>query len=357
MNSLRRTISCGLNHFLTIDEEGNVWAVGRNDSGQCGRANSKLESLYLTPLSKIVSLDCGQHHSLCVHENGSVWSFGKNNYRQLGRVVGNNKLPVILNSLKHIRNVHCGVNYSICIDNENFAWGFGCNKKGQLGIGSCIPSYINTPTKSIIEDVEQVSCGFAHSLFLKCNGEVWAVGAHGLGELGLGLTDTDTIDTPILNQFLENIVSISCGFEHSIVLDANGDVFVFGSNLNRQLGCGEDTMYFEPEKIELNSITKIKAISATHQGSVLLDDQGYVWTCGFTSPKFGRLNVENISVISKSCGNFVILQSVSDLWLFGNNDIEIKCSDFNNEIPVKLDKKYSNISCIPIAYKAKSARK
>ena len=49
-------------------------------------------------------------------------------------------------------------------------------------------------------------------------------------------------------QFLPEITRIECGYNHSICIDINNDLYVFGSNSSRQLGLGDDDNRNKPTK-------------------------------------------------------------------------------------------------------------
>jgi alpha-tubulin suppressor-like RCC1 family protein len=69
--------------------------------------------------------------------------------------------------------------------------------------------------------------------FFSDTGEVYSFGANNFGQLGQLLVDTkDSLRHPALVKVLENevITHISCGGQHSVAVDENNDVWVWGSN-------------------------------------------------------------------------------------------------------------------------------
>ena len=71
---------------------------------------------------------------------------------------------------------------------EAYTWGVGCY--GQLGHGTVTPyEYLSQPTlvKSLLsKPLTSVQCGGQHTLFSTSEGEVYACGNHGSGQLGIG---------------------------------------------------------------------------------------------------------------------------------------------------------------------------
>ncbi len=94
-----------------------------------------------------------------------------------------------------------------------------------------------------------VSSGGQHSLALNADGQVYGFGCNYYGQLGLG----DNKDREILTLIpsLTNIISISSAYYHSLALTADGHVYVFGHNNFGQLGLGDTNGRDRPELIPL----------------------------------------------------------------------------------------------------------
>tara|TARA_B100001094_G_C18167092_1_gene792797 strand:+ start:583 stop:2196 length:1614 start_codon:yes stop_codon:yes gene_type:complete len=71
---------------------------------------------------------------------------------------------------------------------EAYTWGVGCY--GQLGHGKVTPyEYLSEPTlvnSLVSKPLTSVQCGGQHTLFSTSEGEVYACGNHGSGQLGIG---------------------------------------------------------------------------------------------------------------------------------------------------------------------------
>src|SRR2546423_776551 len=89
---------------------------------------------------------------------------------------------------------------------------------------------------SSISNVTQVAGGATHSLFLKSDGTVWAVGSNGSGELGDGTT-TDR-NAAVSVSGITDATQIAAGQFHSLALRGNnsGKVKAWGSGGSGQLG-------------------------------------------------------------------------------------------------------------------------
>ncbi|MGN0523774.1 MAG: X2-like carbohydrate binding domain-containing protein [Eubacterium sp.] len=92
---------------------------------------------------------------------------------------------------------------------------------------------------------------------------------------------------------IPKIVSVAAGGYHTVLLDEDGNVWTAGYNDHGQLGKdGGNSSIFT--QITVGDGVKIKSIAAGDSYNVLLDEDGNVWTAGFN--KFGQLGRdENIN--------------------------------------------------------------
>lgn len=128
---------------------------------------------------------------------------------------------------------------------ETLSW--GSNFLGQLGTGK--NSTIDVPVQTIdASDVIKISSGKYHTLILKKDGTVWAFGRNREGQLGDGTHIDKSYPVQVgnlvgydenLNPILEplsNIIDISAGAYHSLALKNDGTLFAWGITLFSQAG-------------------------------------------------------------------------------------------------------------------------
>lgn len=117
-----------------------------------------------------------------------------------------------------------------------------------------------------------------HSLLINPRGLfVW--GYNYYGQLGLG--DTSNRTAPQKLKFKTPILAISCGYNHSMILDKRGNVWTWGNNVNGELGVGDTTHRTTPQKVDLTCVGALVvtvACGANH--SMILDENGEVWCWG-----------------------------------------------------------------------------
>ena len=318
-------IDCGYKHTICLDVNGNVYTFGCNESGELGVGIGRQELPFTHEIQKvnlppIKQVRCGDNFSLCVSEEGNVYSFGSNNIGQLGlNGTENRNFPHKIESLDNIEFVECGNSFTICktLNNEVYSWGY--NHYGQL---SCSKSYIFTPCKyhEWPEDIVDIKCGYSHILVLTSTQEVYSSGNNDNGQLGRA-TIYKYSNTLQKVEVLSDIIQIECGEHHSLCIDMNHNLIVFGLNSLGQLGLGDND----------NRNTPIK------------------------HPSLSNI----IDVSSRGLHTF-IKTSCNEVYAFGRNiysQLGIKTEDDNQITPIRVfedneDIWFSNIN----KSKAKSAR-
>jgi E3 ubiquitin-protein ligase HERC4 len=121
-----------------------------------------------------------------------------------------------------------------------YSWG-RCNS-GQLGLGGIDDLYFSTPQRvkpplndsnRTLESVLSVGCGWEHTVIATANGEVYACGSNDHGQLGL-LTGRKRFER-VGSLETKCVKQVSCGQRHTAAL-SEGEVFTLGANSECQLG-------------------------------------------------------------------------------------------------------------------------
>ena len=143
-------------------------------------------------------------------------------------------------------------------------------------------TFINDESVKALTIQEKVSAGKEHSLALKKNGAVWAWGENSDGQLGINNTTDQNIPVQVVGEngigFLENIIDISAGTDHSIALKDDGTVWIWGANDDGQLGNGTTVDKITPIKVP--NLTNVVEISAGWSYTHIVKSDGSVWAWG-----------------------------------------------------------------------------
>ncbi|WP_227428912.1 chromosome condensation regulator RCC1 [Psychrobacter sp. I-STPA6b] len=202
-------------------------------------------------------------------------------------------------------NSHTGA----LVDGKLYAW--GRNNFGQVGRGdvtsirddgdahSISPQLITNAPKNIVS----ISFNQNHSSLLTKDGSVYTWGSDGDGELGRGdtgrsdcgrKTENCRLDIGKVNS-LSDVVAISSGYGHRLVLNKAGEVWAFGDNGEGQLGVDGVKNSSTPVQVDFSSqanVGKIIQVVASSTSSYALDDKGQVWAWG--SNKYGNFGMGKV---------------------------------------------------------------
>ncbi len=340
----RELISAGGYHSLILNSDGQIYAFGSNDNGQLGLVDTiDINTPTLIPsLINIISISSGGHYSIALTMDGKLCAFGCDDNGQLG--LGDDEdinNPMLIPSLTNIIAISSGCHHSLALTMDGYIYSFGCNNNGQLGLGKLntrqgdYHNYRNIPTLiPLLSNIIAISTGHDHSLALTVNGCVYGFGSDRYGQLGLEKLNTQSDNknrkTPTLIPSLSNIIAISAGDQHSLVLTDNGQVYAFGSNISGQLGLGDNNCRRFPTLVP--SLTNIIAISAGCHHSLVLDANGQVYAFGNNA--HGQLglgdnydsdiptlipSLSNIIAISTGSFHSLVLNADGYVYTFGYN--------------------------------------
>ena len=282
-----------------------VWAWGYQLNGRLGNTltsgSSRYPTLVLTgstntsaPLTGIETLSAGANFALALSGTGTVWSWGGNSAGQLGNGLTTDQPYARLvmlsgtvgtpsaNPLRDVEAIASGSAHSVVIrrsatqNGTVFCWG-----QQQLGrLGNAITSgSVNTSvavrwpvpvrtgtsaTSGTLSNIIQIAAGPSHTLALAANGELWAWGDNGDGQLGFpvgsgtaGYRTHAVRVTGSTGNALSNIVSIgaggigSDGFSYAVAKD--GSIYAWGFNGNGVLGISGSAIISTPTKVTLTS--------------------------------------------------------------------------------------------------------
>jgi len=316
-----KAVSAGGGHALFLLEDGTVRAVGKNDYGQLGDTTTTNRNIPVpvlgpnnAPLTNIVAVSAGGLHSLFLAADSTVWAVGSNYSGQLGDPATNNqqvrrvvkvKGPDGINPLRGVIAIAAGSRYSLFLTKDGRVWATGRNNEGQLGDGTTQNRSIVVPIVkadgSPFDSVIAIAAGHQHSLFLRRDGSVWAVGDNDAGQLGDGTLQRRL--TPVRvkmndGSFLTNVQAIaaggemgiiSSGFEwgHSVFLRQDGTVWAVGSNIEGELGVGatRDIMQLAQQVLKPDGtpLTNVVAIGASRRNSYFVTSDGTVFASGDNS--------------------------------------------------------------------------
>jgi alpha-tubulin suppressor-like RCC1 family protein len=278
-------IAAGEDYSLFLKSDGSLWGMGYEYYGQLGDGTYNLDSLYpeRTVVSNVTAIATGYWHSLFLKGDGSLWAMGYNNGGQLGDGTYNktNRPEQIVAS--GVTAIAAGYYHSLFIKSDGSLWVMGANYYGQLGDGTF--NSTNRPEQIVASNVTAIAAGYGHSLFIKSDGSLWAMGfnkslqdppqfARGCGQLGDGTYNNTNQPEMIVAS---NVTAIAAADAHSLFLKSDGSLWAMGWNQTGQLGDGTYNNTNQPEMIVASNVT---AIAAGDQDTLFLESDGSLWAMG-----------------------------------------------------------------------------
>jgi len=207
-------------------------------------------------------------------EAGTLLFSGATDWKEVGRKVANLSKspntqwkPVRLEALKDVKvvdvNKGCSA-FAMAITEDGKVYAWGRNETSQLGLGDSNDRFVPTLIQELTgHQIVEIATGKSHTLFLTSEGKVLACGSNNEGQCGIGKKSKD-IDVPKLIAYDgPPIVSVAAGSLFSVIVDENGKVWTFGHPENGTLGHNDEGRYIEKAgKVEFHCEFSPKQISA-----------------------------------------------------------------------------------------------
>ena len=275
-----KSVYCGGYHTFILKNDNTLWGCGRNNQGQLGLGDTINRTTFTKITDNIKSVYCGCDHTFILKNDNTLWTCGWNGFGQLGLGDTNDRLifTKITTNINDIKIVYCGNHCNFILKNDGTLFGCGWNKYGQLGLGDTTDRTTFTQITTNVDDIKSIYYGSYHTFILKNNNTLWGCGRNGYGQLGLG----DTIDRSIFTIIginTNDIKSIYCGNEYTVILKNNGTLWGCGRNEYGQLGLGNTDDISTFIQIVANT-NNIKSIYCGQYHTLILKNDGTLWGCG-----------------------------------------------------------------------------
>ncbi len=221
-------------------------------------------------------------------------------------------------SAQTVSSVAVGGSHTLFVKSDGTLWAMGDNTHGQLGDGSTVSrSY---PVR-VATGVASASGGGAHTLYVKTDGTLWAMGRNDRGQLG----DGTTTDRNVPVQIASGVAAVSAGASHSMFRKTDGTLWATGAN-SGQLGDGTTT----DRNVPVQVASGVTAVSAGGTHTLLVKTDGTLWATGSNSlgqlgdgSNFDRPMWEQVAtgVVSVSAGpsHTMFIKTDGTLWATGAN--------------------------------------
>lgn len=309
--------NCSSANCFAIDDEGQVWAWGRNEAGQLGLGDQKDRQVpTLVPAIsgyEVVEVASGKLHTLFLTSCGKVFAAGSNDDGQCGqgRKTGSLDTPkVVQHEGADITSIATGEKFSVMLDKDGKVWTFGHPENGTLGHNDdgkfmqkankvefrCefspkqVLVWVEKDTKAkevtplAVPVIKGISCGTNHTVAVDKDNKAYSWGFGGYGRLGHSETADELV--PRLIKYLDGknrgVRQVVCGSAFNLgVSELPGMVNMWGIYTTSK----EANMY--PKPVQDLSGWNVRSLACSTKGwTVACDDS--VIACQ-PSPCYGEL--------------------------------------------------------------------
>jgi alpha-tubulin suppressor-like RCC1 family protein len=280
-------------HTIWLAPDGRVAATGDNSYGQLGDGTTtdRTVSGWVNSLTDVVAVSAGRYHNLALDSDGQVWAWGRNIYGQLGDGTTTNRMvPVRVNNpaVTRMVAVSAGQFFSMALDSDGNVWAWGDNGSGQLGDGTTTNRMVPVQVDHTkLTGVVAIAAGLVHSLAIDSTGAAWAWGHNFSGQVGDGTRTDRLAPVRVVDTHLTGVVVIAGGAGQSLAIDSTGAAWAWGNNFEGQLGDGTNANSTVPVRVDDTHLTSVVAIAAGLGHTLAIDSDGKAWAWGRNA--FGQL--------------------------------------------------------------------
>jgi len=318
-------IFAGAANVFILRDDNSLWAAGYNRSLQfgLGAAASGVSFTCINddsgaPFSGARTVSAGENHTVILKDDGTLWGAGDASHGELGMGVGKYEVFTQLKNgstpLSGIKAVVAGNNSTFFIDSGGELWAAGYNHYGELGVRNrdMQPYFVFVETAG--QDTKAIAAGLRHTVLLKGDGTLWAAGYNFNGQLGLG-------DNADRNSFTEvknagsDIAAVAAGNYHTVILKNDGSVWTTGSNSAGQLGFtgnGGQSSFTRVNDEKGNPLSGARAIAARGDITAIVKSDGSIIMAGnYSDPE--EVNVPDFSAVVDESGKGPVKSSFVSL--------------------------------------------
>lgn len=273
----------GESHTYIINTSGDLYSTGSNGLGQLGLGDTTTRNTFTKVGSSTWSkVACGVDFTGAIKADGTLWAWGKNSAGQLGQGsfdASVHSSPLQIGLATNWVDVKCGSDFLIAKKSSGELWGCGADTNGQLGQGSTQARRTSLVKIGVDVDWDSFDAGWAHTIAIKNNGDLYTWGANSRGELGDSTTIDKYVPIKIGSDTWKSVSAGGKGPGSSYGIKVSGTLWSWGVNDNYELGNGSADSSPHSSPILINSNTDWGQVAAggNHGLAVKIGGSSYSW--------------------------------------------------------------------------------
>jgi alpha-tubulin suppressor-like RCC1 family protein len=237
------------------------------------------------PVAKFTQVSAGAMHAMALVEDGNAYGWGENTYGAIGdRSTTSKSFPKsVVQNLNMPRfkftQVYATGGFTVALDSAGKVWTWGKGVYGVLGTGPVpepgwqLPTQVITPVGVTFT---KIAAGGGHTLALGSDGNVYAWGNDGGGQLGRGTVNGFLdVPTPVKTPEGVTFTDIWAGGGRSMALGSDGKFYAWGAD-GISAANGTPTAISMPEGVPAD-FTFTQISPGGHTVALGNDGKAYAW--------------------------------------------------------------------------------
>lgn len=278
------------NSAYALAQDGSVWAWGENNFGELGDGTtvpSRYSAVRVALPDPAVAIGEAEANAFAVTASGHVWAWGERDGSTMCFEPTHTEAyyarPVEIPTLSNVVEVQGGEHHALFLLKNGTVETCGSNKSGQLGVAGIQESGGEPVQVPNLTGVVEISAGERTSCARTSNGKLYVWGSDVEGQVGNGQEEA-AVSTPYHVPLPGPVTQVSCGgnleSNGSTVAVVNGtEVYAWGDGSNGQLGTGNFQDSAVPMETSLSFAETVTG-GVTSYGRAA-DGHVYAWGSGY----------------------------------------------------------------------------